>query len=255
MKILIAEDESMAAKRLTRLLLEIQPDIEILATLDSVKRVSKWLNENESPDLVFLDIQLADGLSFEIFEKATITAPVIFATAFDEYAIQAFKVNSVDYLLKPINPEDLKKALDKFRQHYQVKEVSQPAFDLSMIERAMTMMTKQYKERFVVKIGEHIKTVDTTDALYFFSQEKATFLQVADNKRFIIDYTLEQVEQLVDPKRFFRINRKYLVSLDAVKDIVTYSNSRLRLILKDTDDMDAIVSRDKVQDFKKWLDR
>lgn len=254
MRVLIVEDEAMAARRLTSELEKLEPGIQILQKLDSVKRVVKWLEENDLPDLIFLDIQLADGLSFEIFEKTQVEAPVIFTTAFDEYAIKAFKVNSIDYLLKPIDPEELSGALAKFKAR-RAPSPAQPAFDMSMIQRAMEMMTRNYKERFVVKIGEHIHTIATADTACFFSQEKATYLQTLERNRFIIDYTLEQLEQLVDPERFFRINRKYLVSLEAVKDIVTYSNSRLRLILKHTDDMDAIVSRDKVQDFKRWLDR
>ncbi|MBO3698828.1 LytTR family DNA-binding domain-containing protein [Roseivirga sp. E12] len=252
MKVLLVEDESMAAKRLTRLLHDLNPSIEILAQLDSVKRAVKWLNENEA-DLLFFDIQLADGLSFEILEQVQVSAPIIFTTAFDEYAIQAFKLNSIDYLLKPIDPEELGNALKKYEDLFAKREV--PSMNMALIEQAMQMMTKKYKERFVVKIGEHIHTIATNDTAYFFSQEKATYLQTIEKNRFIIDYTLEQVEQLVSPEQFFRINRKYLVSLDAVKDIVTYSNSRLRLILKHSDDMDAIVSRDKVQEFKKWLDR
>ena len=216
-----------------------------------MKSAVKWLSSNEA-DLLFFDIQLADGFSFEIFEQIKVKTPIIFTTAFDEYAIKAFKLNSVDYLLKPIDPKELKRAIDKFEAHH--TENSQ-AFNMAMIEQAMNMMAKKYKERFVVKIGEHIHTIKVEDTAYFFSQDKATFLQSLDKNRFIIDYTLEQVEQLVDPDRFFRINRKYLVSLEAVKDIVTYSNSRLRLILHQTDDMDVIVSREKVQDFKKWLDQ
>lgn len=254
MKVLIVEDEAMAARRLTSLLEQLEPGIEIMAKLDSVKRVVKWLSDGNSPELIFLDIQLADGISFEIFEKVQVKAPVIFTTAFDEYAIKAFKVNSIDYLLKPIDPEELENALGKFKERTAVAE-AQPAFDLGMIQKAMEMMTRNYKERFVVKIGEHIHTIATNDTAYFFSQEKATYLQTLERNRFIIDYTLEQLETMVDPDRFFRINRKYLVSLEAVKDIVTYSNSRLRLILKHSDEMDAIVSRDKVQEFKRWLDR
>lgn len=252
MKVLIVEDESMAAKRLIRLLQEANPDIEVLAKLDSVKRAVNWLKDNAA-DLLFFDIQLADGLSFEILEQVQVASPIIFTTAFDEYAIQAFKLNSIDYLLKPIDPEELENALDKYQKLFSKKE-SKP-MNMALIEQAMQMMTKKYKERFVVKIGEHIHTIATHDAAYFFSQEKATYLQTIEKNRFIIDYTLEQVEELVDPERFFRINRKYLVSLEAVKDIVTYSNSRLRLVLKHSDEMDAIVSRDKVQEFKKWLDR
>lgn len=252
MNILIVEDENMAAKRLTTLLNQTLPNAQIVAQLDSVKRAVEWLGSN-SADLLFFDIQLADGLSFEILEQVQVKSPIIFTTAFDEYAIRAFKLNSVDYLLKPIDPNELEAALDKYQKLYADNQA--PTLNLAMIEQAMQQMTKKYKERFVVKIGEHIKTIVTTDAGYFFSQEKATYLQTLEKNRYIIDYTLEQVEQLVDPEKFFRINRKYLVSLEAIKDIVTYSNSRLRLILKHDDSMDAIVSREKVQDFKKWLDR
>lgn len=252
MKVLIVEDESMAAKRLTNLLLKLEPDIEILDQLDSVKTAVKWLSNNQA-DLLFFDIQLADGLSFEILNQVNIQTPIIFTTAFDEYAIKAFKVNSIDYLLKPIDPVELKHALEKFHQNFKQPETQQP--NMAMLEQAMKMLTKQYKERFVVKIGEHIHTIPVSDTAYFFSQDKATFLVTQEKKRYIIDYTLEEVEGLIDPQDFFRINRKYLVSMRAVKDIVSYTNSRLRIILHQSDEMDAIVSRERVQDFKKWLDR
>lgn len=252
MKVLIVEDEKMAANRLTKLLAELAPEAEVLAQLDSVKRASEWLS-TQSAELLFFDIQLADGLSFEILERVKVEAPIIFTTAFDEYAIKAFKVNSVDYLLKPIDPKELEAALDKFKSQFQSSP--QPMLDLSAIEQAMKQMTRKFKERFVVKIGEHIRTLEVAHTTFFFSQEKATYLQNVDNKRFIIDYTLEQVQQLIDPEDFYRINRKYLISMRAIKDIVSYSNSRLRIILKGSDEMDAIVSRDKVQDFKRWLDR
>ena len=252
MKVLIVEDESMAAKRLTNLLLKLEPDIEILDQLDSVKTAVKWLSNNQA-DLLFFDIQLADGLSFEILNQVNIQTPIIFTTAFDEYAIKAFKVNSIDYLLKPIDPVELKHALEKFHQNFKQPETQQP--NMAMLEQAMKMLTKQYKERFVVKIGEHIHTIPVSDTAYFFSQDKATFLVTEEKKRYIIDYTLEEVEGLIDPQDFFRINRKYLVSMRAVKDIVSYPNSRLRIILHQSDEMDAIVSRERVQDFKKWLDR
>ncbi|NVK85407.1 MAG: response regulator transcription factor [Cytophagia bacterium] len=252
MKVLIVEDESMAAKRLSSMLLKLEPDVEILEVLDSVKTAVKWLSTNEA-DLLFFDIQLADGLSFEILNQVNIQTPIIFTTAFDEYAIKAFKVNSIDYLLKPIDPEELQNALDKFHQNFKRPEAEQP--NMALLEQAMKMLTKQYKERFVVKIGEHIHTISVSDTAYFFSQDKATFLVTKEKKRYIIDYTLEEVEGLIDPQDFFRINRKYLISMRAVKDIVSYSNSRLRIILSQSDEMDAIVSRERVQDFKKWLDR
>ena len=253
MKVLIVEDEKMAANRLEKLLLELDETIEILDKLDSVKRTIKWLEENEA-DLLFFDIQLADGLSFEILEQVEVKTPIIFTTAFDEYAIKAFKVNSIDYLLKPIDPKDLKNALDKYHERFSVNKQTN-GIDMQALAIAMNQLTKRYKERFVVKIGEHIKTVEVKDIRYLYSQEKMTFVNDIHNKKYIIDYTLEQVGDLIDPEEFYRINRKYLISMKAIKDIVAYSNSRLRIVLKDSDEMDAIVSREKVQEFKRWLDR
>lgn len=253
MKVLIVEDEKMAANRLEKLLLELDETIEILDKLDSVKRTIKWLEENEA-DLLFFDIQLADGLSFEILEQVEVKTPIIFTTAFDEYAIKAFKVNSIDYLLKPIDPKDLKNALDKYHERFSVNKQTD-GIDMQALAIAMNQLTKRYKERFVVKIGEHIKTVEVKDIRYLYSQEKMTFVNDIHNKKYIIDYTLEQVGDLIDPEEFYRINRKYVISMKAIKDIVAYSNSRLRIVLKDTDEMDAIVSREKVQEFKRWLDR
>ncbi|WP_305981988.1 LytR/AlgR family response regulator transcription factor [Roseivirga thermotolerans] len=252
MKVLIVEDESMAAKRLSALLKKMEPTVEILDQLDSVKTAVKWLKVNES-DLLFFDIQLADGLSFEILNQVSVKAPIIFTTAFDEYAIRAFKVNSIDYLLKPIDPKELEMALAKFHKNFEDKSPVVP--NMHMLQEAMKMLSRQYKERFVVKVGEHIHTLAVKDTAYFFSQEKATYLVTEGGKRYIIDFTLEEVEGLVDPDEFFRISRKYLVSMRAIKDIITYSNSRLRIMLRQADDMDAIVSRERVQDFKKWLDR
>lgn len=252
MKVLIVEDENMAANRLEKLLLTQNQSIEILDKLDSVKSAVKWLAANDA-DLLFFDIQLADGLSFEILEQVEVNAPIIFTTAFDEYAIQAFKVNSVDYLLKPIDPEELASALQKYEERFSKQESN--VSEMAAIAKAMTQLTKKYKQRFVVKIGEHIKTVETTNVRYIYSQEKMTFINDIHNKKYIVDFSLEQVNELVDPEEFFRINRKYLISMKAIKDIVSYSNSRLRIILQDSDEMDAIVSRERVQDFKQWLDR
>lgn len=253
MKVLIVEDEKMAANRLEKLLLAANPNIEVLDKVDSVKKAVKWLNANKA-ELLFFDIQLADGLSFEILDQVSINTPIIFTTAFDEYAIKAFKVNSVDYLLKPIDPKELAQALAKYKELF-TNEKLDGQFDMAAIASAMNQLTKKYKERFVVKIGEHIKTIEVNHIRYLFSQEKATFINDIHNKKFIIDFTLEQVEELIDPDQFFRINRKYLISMKAIRDIVSYSNSRLRILLNDNDDMDAIVSREKVQDFKRWLDR
>ncbi len=252
MKVVIIEDEKLAADHLSDLIKKYDGTIEILTRLESVKKSVEWFNTNPQPDLAFFDIQLADGLSFEIFEETLVPCPIIFTTAFNEYAIKAFKVNSIDYLLKPIDFEELSTAIDKFKRIRGQQPVvnSQAIFD-----NVLNMLTDNYKQRFVVKVGERIKSIQVENILYFYSLEKATYLHTSDDRNYVIDYSVEQLENLVDPNKFFRINRKYLVSLVAIDDIISYSNSRLKIELKHNDEMDAIVAREKVQNFKKWLDK
>ncbi|MCB0804688.1 MAG: response regulator transcription factor [Bacteroidales bacterium] len=252
MRVLIIEDEKPAGRHIANLLKRYDASIEVEGALGSVKKSVEWFNSNPHPDLALMDIQLADGLSFEIFENTKVDCPVIFTTAFNEYAIRAFKVNSVDYLLKPIDFEELGTALDKFKKNF--RNFDQSKYNL-MFDKVMQSLTDQYKQRFVIKVGEHIKSVAVENILYFFSLEKATFIHTSDDHNYVIDYSLEQVESLLDPQRFFRINRKYIVSLPAIDDIITYSNSRLKLELKHLNDPDAIVAREKVNNFKQWLDR
>ena len=254
MKILIIEDEVLAANRLASLLGDYSPTFEILDKIDSVKSAIKWFLTHESPDLVFMDIQLGDGLSFEIFDYCQITCPIIFTTAYDHYAIQAFKVNSIDYLLKPFDQEDIGKAFEKLNKIRGENRLNQ-GIGKTGLEEAIKMLGERFKTRFIVKIGEHIHSVQVKDVLYFLSQEKATFMHTEQGKKYIIDYSLEQVTDMLDPVDFFRINRKYLIRIDAIRDIVSYSNSRLRITLSNCDDKDVVVSRDKVQNFKQWLDR
>lgn len=257
MDVLVIEDEKAAAKRLISLIQQISPKTTIVAQLDSVKRSVTWLQQNTSPDLIFMDIQLADGLSFEIFDHITVLAPIIFTTAYDQYAIKAFKVNSIDYLLKPIDADELTTAIDKYQSFHQNQSAAQTVTpDLSQLQQALQMIQgPEYKSRFVVKVGEHIRAIPIEEALYFFSQEKVTYLQSSRGKHYIIDYSLEQVEDMVDPSVYFRISRKYMVRFSAIEDIITYSSSRLKLKLKHSDDHDVLVSRDRVADFKQWLDR
>jgi DNA-binding LytR/AlgR family response regulator len=252
--VLIVEDERLSADRLAQLVRKIEPGVDILAQVDSVKRAVEWLSKSPQPDLLFLDIQLADGLSFDIFERVKVEVPVIFTTAYDEYAIKAFKVNSVDYLLKPIDENELQLALQKFNNLSKLTQ-SPVGLPLDKIENLLAGLTRNYKERFVIKVGDHLKMVEVADIEYFVSQEKATFVQNKEGKRFIIDFTLDQAEALIDPSMFFRINRKYIVSLKSIKDIVAWSNSRLRLVLHNCDDADVVVAREKVNAFKEWLDR
>jgi len=252
MNILIIEDEPEAAARLSSILKEIRPGVQIVGSLDSVKSVVKWVNENPLPDLFFMDIQLADGLSFEIFEKVDIKAPVIFTTAYNEYALKAFKVNSIDYILKPLDKDEVNAAFRK----YENLTGQGPSRERMMesIESAMQMLTRKYKERFVIKVGEHLKSVEVSEVMFFYSLEKTTFAQAGDRKH-ILDYTLDQLEGLLDPAKFFRINRKYIVSVSSIKDMISHTNSRLKLILRSCDDDDVIVSRERVQEFRDWLDR
>jgi two-component system, LytTR family, response regulator len=254
MKVLIIEDERIAADRLEKLLLASKNSVEILDRLDTIKSTVLYLEENKTPDLVFMDIQLADGLAFDIFDQVQVKCPVIFTTSYDQYAIRAFKVNSIDYLLKPLDQGELYNAINKYNFLNTIPEKN--SFDPGALQEAIRMLKgKSYKERFMVKTGEHIKSVSVQEICHFVSMEKATFAHTGDNRRYLLDHTLDQLTELLDPKQFFRINRKYIVSIDGFTDIVSYSNSRLRLILKRDKAMDAIVSRERVQDFKAWLDR
>lgn len=249
MNCLIVEDEKVAAERLSGLIKKCDPFIDIKEVVQSVKNAVQWLNTHKAPDLIFMDIQLADGLSFEIFEQTIVKTPVIFTTAFDEYALKAFKVNSIDYLLKPVDLNELKNAIDKFKEKNLPEEIPAQVFD-----NIMYSLTKKYKNKFVIKVGEHIKVFTTEDVQCFYSIVKNTFLQNNSGRDYAINYSLDQLEDLLDPSMFFRINRKFIVSSLAISDIVSYSNSRLLVKLKSNYSDDLIVSREKVQDFKKWLE-
>ena len=253
MNILIIEDEPQAAQRLEKLVIELIPGANILASIDTVKKAVQWFKTNQTPDLALMDIQLADDISFRIFEQCEVKSPVIFITAYDEYALKAFKVNSIDYILKPIDREDLKAALTKLNNLSRNESGTKTLLD--NIGQAIQMLVKKYKTRFVIKVGEHLKTIEVETIRYFYSQEKTTFCVTEENRNFILDFTLEQLEEMVDPARFYRINRKYLVSSSAIQDIISYTNSRLRLVLKGSQDNDIIVARERVQEFKNWLDR
>jgi two-component system response regulator LytT len=252
MTCLIIEDEKVAAERLKDLILKYDERTEILAVIQSVKNSVEWFIDNIPPDLIFMDIQLADGLSFEIFEKAVISSPIIFTTAFEEYTLRAFKVNSIDYLLKPIDYDDLKNAIEKFRNspfNQSVYRYPQEVFD-----KVLKSFTNEYKNKFVIKFGEHIKIISVDDACCFYSIEKATFLQTTGNRSYAINHSLDQLVDLLDPVKFFRINRQYIVAFSSIKDIIQYTSSRLRLKILNNEDKEIIVSREKVQDFKSWLE-
>ncbi len=249
MNCLIVEDEKVAAERLSGLIKKYDPTIDILGIVQSVKNAVQWLNSHQAPDLIFMDIQLADGLSFEIFEQSIVTTPVIFTTAYDEYALKAFKVNSIDYLLKPVDLNELKNAIDKFKANNTPLKIPAQVFD-----NIMFSLTKKFKNKFVMNAGEHIKVFTADDIQCFYSLEKNTFLQNNSGRDYAINYSLDQLEDLLDPVKFFRINRKFIVSFSAISDIISYSNSRLRIKINSNESDDLIVSREKVQDFKKWLE-
>lgn len=253
MKVLIIEDEVMAAERLEGLILHAFPGTEICARLESVSKAVAWFRENKAPDLAFFDIQLADGLSFEIFEKTRVHCPVIFTTAYDEYALKAFKVNSIDYLLKPIDEEELSTAIDKFRMLQAGQDAPAPAApDMGQV---LKLLTRQYKSRFLVKVGEHIKSIPVEEIICFYSMAKAAYIQTIENRHYVMDHSLEQIEELVDPAMFFRVNRKFIIAINAIADIISFTNSRLKIRLSHPSEEEIIVAREKVKEFKAWLER
>jgi DNA-binding LytR/AlgR family response regulator len=249
MRVLVVEDEAIAADRLISLIKKMEPSWEVVGSTDSIKSTVKWLNTNAQPDLAFFDIQLADGHSFEIFNQVNAGFPVIFTTAYDQYALQAFKVNSIDYLLKPIKANELNAAIEKFKQ----TAIIQP--DMNALAALLKLQTQRFKERFVIKVGEHLKSVDVSSIRLFYSHEKSTYLITDQKQRYLLDYTLDQIEGMIDPSNYFRINRKFIVCLAAISDIITFSNSRLKLHLNVLETEEGIVARERVGDFKEWLDR
>ncbi|EIA08269.1 LytR/AlgR family response regulator transcription factor [Flavobacterium frigoris] len=250
MTTIIIEDEKPAARLLQRKLEKL--NIVVGALLHSVEESIDWFSRNEHPDLIFLDIQLSDGLSFEIFEKVEIKSAIIFTTAYDEYALRAFKLNSIDYLLKPIDEEDLEVAVDKFQARIPKKESLK--IDFEEIKKMLSNpFEKNYKKRFTVKIGQHLKVISTDEVECFFSENKGTYIHTFDNRNYLVESTLEILEQELDRKDFYRISRKFIIPMKAIKEIVLYSNSRLKVILPSYIDEDVIVSREKVPHFKEWL--
>lgn len=251
MNVIIIEDEKPSARRLQRMLEKLNIKTQIL--LHSVEESLEWFSNNAHPDLIFLDIQLSDGLSFEIFETIDIKSPVIFTTAYDEYALQAFKLNSIDYLLKPIDEDDLATAVKK----YQERQPQQQAvtLDFNDIKKLLVNpIDREYKKRFSVKVGQHLKLISVDDIECFFSENKGTYLHTTEGRNYLLDTTLELLENELEPQTFFRINRKFYVNINAIKDMVSYTNSRLQIKLKTYNEQDVIVARERVKDFKAWLE-
>lgn len=251
MNVIIVEDEKPAARRLSRMLQAL--NLEVNAMLHSVEESLQWFQVNQHPDLIFLDIQLSDGLSFEIFENIDINSAIIFTTAYDEYALQAFKLNSIDYLLKPIDEDDLKVAVDKYKERIPQKETV--SFDFNDIKKLLiNPLEREYKKRFTVKVGQHLKmiSIDTIECIY--SENKGSYIYTNDGRDYLIDATLEQLENELEPTTFFRVSRKFYININAIKDIISYTNSRLQIKLHSFKDQDIIVSRERVKDFKDWLE-
>ena len=249
MKMVIVEDEAIAARRLAQLISEIFPESEVLAELNSVGKGMKWFAENPMPDLIFLDIQLNDGYGFDLLDAFPQHAPVIFTTAYNEYAIRGFRYNGLDYLLKPIDKKDLSRALEKYTR---VRVSSSPT--PLQLEQFKKLLRKEYKHRFMVKIGNQYRAFAVEDIAYFKSHSGGIHLHTHQGKAYPIDYSLDQLEEILDPIRFFRINRKYTVSVESVNEIHTYFNSRLQLNLKPKESDQVIVARERAGRFKEWLD-
>lgn len=251
MKVIIIEDEMLSAEHLELLLKRIDSEISIIGIFDSVKKSITEFEKGLKADLLFVDIHLADGLSFEIFSKISIETPVIFTTAFDEYAIQAFKVNSIDYLLKPIGLSELQVAVDKFKKWNLVNQKSL----LEQLSHLYSSFNKQYKTRFMVKMGDQIVSIKAEDILHFIADDGIVLLMSKDVKRYPVDFTLDQIDEMLDPTVFFRINRKVIININAIQKVTSYFNSRLKVNAIQLSDDSAIVSRDRVSEFKMWLDR
>ena len=248
MRVIILEDEQRAVNHLLRLIERVAPDMELTGTYETVREATIFLEQEPPVDLIFSDVQLADGVSFEIFAKVHIKCPIIFTTAYDTYAIEAFNTNGIDYLLKPIEEERLRKAIEKAR-----KFTSNVGLE-TLVNLNTSPGSKPAKSRFMVKVGEKIRTIMVEDILAFYSFEKTTYLHTSTHRNYIIDYSLEELESMLDQRRFFKINRRYIVSIEACAQIIAWSNSRLLIDIEGIDDQKIVVARERVRDFKAWLD-
>lgn len=251
MKILIIEDEELAVKKLRKTLEAVDPNAEIAGITDSIQSSVEWLQENAAPDLILMDIELADGQSFEIFNLTEVKSPVIFTTSYDEYALKAFKVNSVDYLLKPIQKEELQAAISKFNKlNPSNTDIS---IDSLVKELQQKLQPKEFRKRFLVKHAQKLVSIEVGDIAYFYSDGRLNFFKTTDNRKFVVDYTMDELQDMLDPETFFRISRSFYVSISSVDKIDDYFGNRLILGLKPTVDKEALVSREKVTEFKKWM--
>jgi DNA-binding LytR/AlgR family response regulator len=252
MKVLIIEDEYPAAERLKRLLNEVDEYAEVVDCLESIKQVLNWFEHHSPPDIILSDIQLADGISFEIFDKLKVSVPVIFTTSYDEYAIEAFKVQSIDYLLKPIKKEELSRALRKY-QSFAFKASDQQEKLDELLESVKSIQAR-FKKKFLIHYKDRLETVPVEEIAYFITRSESVYLVTVAGKQFVIDYKMEKLEQVLAPSFFFRINRQTIIHQQSIASIYTYFNNRLKLVLKPQTETEIIVSRDRVRSFKKWME-
>ena len=255
MQILIVEDEELAVKKLQKTLLAVDSTANVIGVTDSIKATVEWLNENEKPDLILMDIELADGQSFEVFNLVDVKSPVIFTTSYDEYALKAFKVNSIDYLLKPVQKEELQAALQKYRQLHVAATDGKPDISLETLVKQLQqkLQPKEYRKRFLVKHAQKLVSVEIDEIAYFYSDGRLNFFKTTDNKKYVVDYTMDELEGMLDPEKYFRISRSFYVSVGSIEKIDDYFGNRLILQLKPAVDKEALVSREKVTEFKKWM--
>lgn len=258
MNILIIEDERLAAEKLSKMITSIDPSFHIAGITGSIDSSVTWLKNHPLPDLIMADVELEDGQCFEIFNRVMINTPVIFTTSYNEYAIKAFKLNGIDYLLKPVKKEALSAAFDKLKQLkelYSDYKVLPVDFKKMLLEIHAETKRRDFRQRFLVKHGQRLVSVETDDIAFFYTDEKLSFFKTNSNKKYIVEYTMDELEEFVNPVKFFRINRQFLIAIYSIEDIHNYFNSRLLLHLKPSVDKEVIISRDRVNDFKEWMGR
>jgi DNA-binding LytR/AlgR family response regulator len=255
MKFIVIEDEQLAAKRLRAMIEKLRPDYEFVAKFDSVESATISLPVLKY-DLLFMDIQLADGNSFDIFDQIKVKSPIIFTTAYDQYAVKAFKANSVDYLLKPIDEKELENAIKKFEENFRHKKSDrEESNSQSDIVQLIKSMQPKGKERFVVRVGEHLKTIDTSDVKLVYSSDKATYIFTKQGRKYLIDFSVDKADEVLSSEKFFKISRKFIINLDYIKDIIAFTNSRLEVVVDQFEEEQVIVARERVGQFKEWLDQ
>jgi DNA-binding LytR/AlgR family response regulator len=258
MKVLLIEDEELTARKLQRMLAEVEPKAQLVGSTGSVEDSVAWLQTHPSPDLILMDIELADGQSFEIFNQVSVSCPVIFTTAYDEYAIKAFKVNSIDYLLKPVKEEDLRQALGKLHQMKQILSEKPDSLQTSLTQLLQQLTpapasAASFRDRFMIKQGQRLFSVGIEEVAYFFTRNKISFIKTFDEREWMVDYTLDELDKMVDHRRFFRLNRQIIAELRAIDKVHLYFNNKLKLQLRPPFEEEVIVNREKASDFKVWL--